>query len=407
MKILFCESVNINNPNSFQVHIYEVFHNLSKFGHNVVPIKIDNSGEKGDTASQAKLLPHIKDLLRSSFIYKRFKGEITLSLMLFSEMCHFISILKLLMQSAGKFDVIYRRYNLLNSEYLLAKLMNIPFITEVNGIFSDEAIILNIGDKFTLNLIKRIECYTLRRANKIIVVTPKMKDILQQDYRISKQKIVVIENGVNIDLFKPINYDTRVSLRLDPSYLYVGFVGSFNEWHGLDDLVKCALLVCPQIPKARFVLVGDGRLKASIIDMVDKLGLKNQFIFTGEVPYKLVPLYVNAFDICVSPKKKGIVGAPLKLCEYMSCNKPVIATKSDDFQFIEDINAGILINPEDSEQFAEAIVKLLQDKELRQHMGDNGRIYVLKYRSWEKVAQRVSNVCENTIKEYKLNGKLT
>lgn len=79
----------------------------------------------------------------------------------------------------------------------------------------------------------------------------------------------------------------------------------------------------------------------------------------------------------------------------MACGKPVVATRTNGFEIIEKYDAGILINPENSEEFADAIISLLKSKNIRNRMGKNGREFVSKNYSWERVAQKISDVCEN------------
>jgi glycosyltransferase involved in cell wall biosynthesis len=70
-------------------------------------------------------------------------------------------------------------------------------------------------------------------------------------------------------------------------------------------------------------------------------------------------------------------------------------------EFIEDQNTGILVEPENPEELAKAIIKLQKNEKLREEMGKNGREYVVKDHSWEAVARRVAVVCESAIREHK------
>lgn len=97
--------------------------------------------------------------------------------------------------------------------------------------------------------------------------------------------------------------------------------------------------------------------------------------------------------------RKDILGSPLKLCEYMVCGKPVVASRKSCFEILEENKAGLLVDPENPQEFAGAIIKLLRDPELRKQMGENGRKYVVGNRSWESVARKVAEVCEQVIKE--------
>ena len=398
MNILFCDPLQVKSLRSSSVHIYEVLSNLSRLGHNVVPISNPGNGEEINAESRPSLWERIKRSLRSSPVYEPLKGEIRILWSFLGEIRILLSAFILIVKRKRGFDVIYRRHSLFNSAYFLAKLFRIPSIKEVNGIIADEARITKWGDNISLQIIDRIERFNMPRADKIIVVASSMKEILHSHYKIPKSKIVVIPNGANTELFKPIKKDVKGELGLDSTYCYIGFVGSFAVWHGLDDLVKSAPLILEQVTKVKFLLIGDGPLKSEINKMVDTLGLRDNFIFIGRAPYEEVPIYMNAFDVCVILKKKDIPGSPLKLGEYMACGKPVIATNTQDFRVLEEYNAGILVDPEKPEEVADAIITLLKNKKLREEMGKNGWRYVVENRSWESVAREVEKVMEEAIK---------
>ena len=82
----------------------------------------------------------------------------------------------------------------------------------------------------------------------------------------------------------------------------------------------------------------------------------------------------------------------------MACGKPVIATRTNGFEIIEENNSGILIDPENSGEFRDAIMNLLTNKKSRNQMGKNGREIVVENFSWECVAKKVENVCASVSK---------
>ena len=89
------------------------------------------------------------------------------------------------------------------------------------------------------------------------------------------------------------------------------------------------------------------------------------------------------------------------MCSSDLCEKPVVATRTSGFEILEENDAGLLINPEDAQEFANAIIRLLEAPDLRKKMGENGRRYVVKERSWESVARRVAEVCQQAAEERK------
>lgn len=386
-------------------HIFEVLNNLSNMGHSIrymngkkySPITAREfdlrrgQNPRWSLWGQIKIFMAATPLRGGALVLWKFLKEIRL----------FFSALGTVLLRRP--DVIYRRHTLFNSDYLITKLFNIHSVREVNGIVVDEIKVTKRSDNITLRVINWIERFTMPKADEIIVVTPKMKELLHSEYGVDLNKITVIQNGANTDLFKPMNAITvRETLDLAQDVNYACFVGSLNKLQGLEYLVQSLPLILDQCPNTQILIVGDGSIKEQLYKLAKKTGVSNKIIFTGMVHYQEVPRYINASDICVAPmvkeRNQRIGLSPLKLCEYLACGKPVVASRISGLEILEKYNCGYLINPESPEELAQAIIKLLRDPILRQNMGENGRKYVLENRSWESVAKKVSATFENIVK---------
>jgi len=97
--------------------------------------------------------------------------------------------------------------------------------------------------------------------------------------------------------------------------------------------------------------------------------------------------------------------SPLKIYEYGACGKAIVTSRLPGLEFIEQYETGVLVQPDNAEELAAAIIKLLREPELRRQMGENGRKYVVKNHSWESVAKRVAEVCEQTLHEHEKEQK--
>jgi glycosyltransferase involved in cell wall biosynthesis len=410
VNILFYDFIiKVNNPEGKLNHINEVLGSLAKIGHKVV--SLDTVYAKDKVKSSINLRPSVWTRIRGSIsgskIIKPIMGEIYILWQFLREIRIFWVALIALARRERIIDIIYRRHGLYNSEYLLAKLFKIPLVREVNGIVADEAKISKEGDRVSLWVIDRIERFSMPRADKIIVVTSKLKEILQKDYEIPRDKIAVIQNGANTDLFKPKETArARAELGLNRSSNYVCYVGSFSPWQGIEYLIRSVPLILKKCPKTRFLIVGDGLMKQDLIELAKQIGVSDKVIFTGMVPYQKVPLYMNAADVCTSPKAGLRSGySPLKLCEYMACGKPVVASRASGLEIVEDSGGGILVEPKEPKALAAAMTKLLQNRELRKRMGEKGRKYVVENQSWESVARRVADLCQSLIDSRRNKGE--
>jgi glycosyltransferase involved in cell wall biosynthesis len=297
-------------------------------------------------------------------------------------------------------DAIYTLGGSMGTGLLLAKVFRRPLITEVNGWRRDELKL--ISKHPLLMLVSKVSCWMdereIEHSDHIVVVATRIKEAIKKYLNVNPNKISVIPNGANIDLFKPVS-DAKETLQLDLTCHYVGFVGIIAPWQGLEYIIKSATLILSEIPNTRFLLVGDGESRKKMAELVEDLQLTKKFAFVGAVPYTEVAKYINAMDVCVS-FRKGTPASPLKLYEYMACAKPVVATEEPDNQFIAEQSAGILVDPENARQVADAIITLLRNDELREQMGRNGMNYVLEERSWQAVAREVEETIKMVVREY-------
>lgn len=281
--------------------------------------------------------------------------------------------------------------------FLLARLFRCPLITEVNGWGRDEMKLISKHPLLmSISRVSRwIDEREMKHSDHLVVVANLVKEAIVTYLTVSSDKISVIPNGANVDLFKPMG-DAKKSLGLDSDNNYVGFVGVIAPWQGLEHLIKSAHQILRANPKTKFLLVGDGEAKNKLIELVNELNLAEDFVFVDAVPYTEVPKYINAMDVCIS-FRKGTPSSPLKLYEYMACGKTVVATDTLDNNFVREINAGILIDPEKPEEVAGSIISLLENDVLREQMGQNGRKYVLEKRSWQAVTREVESVIKAVI----------
>ena len=350
--------------------------------------------------------------------------------------CHYVrpgSLLTLTInyfrRSAGlvgseTFDVLYTRnpnFGFLAGLFCRSRCKALVY--ELNGIPEDETRLLKSkkGEEKSLqerrtevlsrslsSAKSRLKVLVLKKAlgfsDRIIAVTPGIKASLESTYRIPGEKITVVPNGANTSLFKPLEQDEcRKDLGLDTEAPYVCFVGNLAPWQGVEYLVKAAPLILTRHPDCRFLIVGDGVMKNELLNLSRELGVEDRFIFTGVVPYDRVPVYINASNICAAPfilARNAKIGlSPLKLYEYMACGKPVVASAiSGVADALEASKGGLSVPPENPEALAEAVSKLLENKDLRTNMGSKGLSYVTENYSWYSVAKQVDRVCKSGLK---------
>ncbi|MCC4768754.1 glycosyltransferase [Methanosarcina sp. DH2] len=305
-------------------------------------------------------------------------------------------------------DVLYLRQNSFPFfPIALCKLLKIPTIVEVNGLVMDELKVSPDSKSFAYRVFSclalRSERFNYRHCDRIVSVTDKLKAELVRLYSVPAEKVLVINNGANTEIFKPMDQkNSRDCLGLDGSKKYVCFVGHLAAWQGVEFLIYSSPLILEKCPDVRFLVVGDGVMRDKLLEIASEMGLSDKFTFTGRVPYEDVPLYINAADICVAPfikERNSKIGlSALKTYEYLACGKPIVASSISGVKDLIDLSGGgISVTPEDPGELANAVVKLISDQKTRSMMGEQGRKYVVENHSWDGVARKILDICDDIV----------
>lgn len=279
---------------------------------------------------------------------------------------------------------------------IISRIFNLPCVVFVNGGIEDFK--FRGWLKIVLWYLKFLRPINLASADKIITVTDELKKDISDDYNIPSEKIVVVNNGVDPEEFRPRDrQDCCQSLGLGSAYKYVGFLGGIYSWHGLDNLLKSAPRVIKEFPEAKFIIAGDGPLRESLIELARGINISEYLIFPGKVPFELVPVWMNVFDVAVvffKPVRKN-QGNPIKLYEYLACQRPVITSKVKGYgDFVERLGAGLAVDSDNPREIAEGVIKLLGDDSLRKKISLAGRGVIAGEYSWISSAKAVEKTFE-------------
>jgi colanic acid biosynthesis glycosyl transferase WcaI len=287
------------------------------------------------------------------------------------------------------------------SGWWLAWWKRVPFIFEVRDLWPESLAAVGAGSEGSLlhRTLGAIAGFLYRRAERIVVVAPAFKDHLIRYWNVPAAKISVVENGVEIDLFRldPAAMEVRKLLKLEGRFL-ICYIGTMGNAHGLETLIAAAEELQTALPSAMFLLIGEGAEKERIVELAAARGLTN-VQFLGQQPRERIPAYVSAADVCLVMLKKTELFKtviPTKMLEYMACERPVIvAVDGQARQIVEEAAAGVFVEPENSQDLVKAVLELAEDAAKRRQMGASGRQYIVNKFSREKTARDYITVLES------------
>jgi glycosyltransferase involved in cell wall biosynthesis len=275
------------------------------------------------------------------------------------------------------------------SGWWLAWWKSVPFVFEVRDLWPESLAAVGAGREGSAlhRALGAVAGFLYRRSDHIVVVTPAFKDHLIQHWKVPAQKVFIVENGVETDLFRPC--PPVKALGTEDRFL-ICYIGTMGMAHGLETLVAAAEQLQRTLPKAMFLLIGEGAEKERIEQLAAARRLSN-IHFLGQQPRDRIPGYIAGVDVCLVMLKKTELFKtviPTKLLEYMSCEKPVIvAVDGQARKIVEEAGAGIFVEPEDSSALAEAVHVLAADPERRRRMSISGREYIVSHLSREQTAR--------------------
>jgi phosphatidylinositol alpha-mannosyltransferase len=194
-------------------------------------------------------------------------------------------------------------------------------------------------------------------------------------------RATVIPNGVDTEEFNPTRKRLEMFEEKTPTLL---FVGRFDPRNGLAVMLRAFDIVRRRFPSARLIVVGSGPLRWYYKALVSRES-RSHIHFAGLVRGERPAFYATC-DVFCSPVSKASFG--LTLLEAMASGKPIVATENVGYLEILSEKEAILTPPGDPEAFANGIIRLLEDRKLREEMGSNGREKALGY-SWDKVIQDI------------------
>ena len=215
----------------------------------------------------------------------------------------------------------------------------------------------------------------------------------------------MVPNGVNPEVFNTqVNQrEMKRKLAILEKDIVVGYVGSIFPWHGLENLIESANMCLKEVPNLKFLIVGDGKIRKELEEKAREYRIEEKVMFTGRVPQKEVPDYLQVMDICVYPGSKDFperYGSPVKVFEYGTMGKAVISCRSKVTENIfDDLHDGYLIPPGSVEELSTSILELAKKSDLRKKLGSNFKKKVLKNYTWEKIGKKILEVIANEIEE--------
>jgi glycosyltransferase involved in cell wall biosynthesis len=196
--------------------------------------------------------------------------------------------------------------------------------------------------------------------------------------------VLVIPNGIEAERFatgdgKRIRKEFNLAKNL-----VIGCIGRMAEEKNHESLLRIFAKIAPDVPDARLLLVGDGPLKAHLIDLARELGIDKRLIMTGN--RKDIPDLLHAMDIFAFPSRSE--AWPNALGEAMAAGLPAISYRTGDVDRIIENGKDGIVTDQDIDLFVKELRKVIADTTLRKTLGSNAKKRVMEEFTVAKLVER-------------------
>lgn len=299
--------------------------------------------------------------------------------------------------SRGAIDIVHAHdWLVADAAISLKHIFRIPMVATIhsteygrrNGIHTDYQ-----------RMIHQTEAWLSREAWRIICCSDYMKNHVSSALGFPRENIVIIPNGVDLNKFS--EYYDREAFRnqfAGADEKLVLYVGRLVYEKGAHVLVNAISKVLQRV-NAKFVIVGEGYLKDSLMKQTWELGLGRRVFFTGFLDDRLVKLLYRTADVCAVPSLYEPFG--IVALEAMAAGTPVVTSGVGGLsEVIEHDKTGVIVYPNDPDSLAWGITRVLNDDGYSKRIRDNALEKIKTVYNWHGIAEKTRDSYQGVLEEY-------
>lgn len=296
---------------------------------------------------------------------------------------------------------------------LVARRRKLPLVYEIRAFWEDAAVGNGTGREGSprYRAIRRLETWLVRRAHATAVICEGLqRDLVARG--VDPARIFVSPNGVDMALFgDPPPPDVALARELGLEGETIGFIGSFYDYEGLDDLIAAMPALVARRPRLKLLLVGGGPMEAALRAQAAASPASDAIRFVGRVPHETVERYYGLVDVLVYPRKHMRLTdlvTPLKPLEAMAQRRLVAASDVGGHrELIRDGDTGTLFPADDPQALAARVAALFEDRGEWDAMRTRARAFVERERNWSSNVSRYEPIYHALVRGFATDAPWT
>ncbi|WP_158616447.1 glycosyltransferase [Legionella septentrionalis] len=290
---------------------------------------------------------------------------------------------------------------------IAARTLGIPFIYEVRGWWEITRLSREntFSETASFHVQTTLESATAKNADFVFTLTEPMREKLLNE-GVAPEKLGLLPNSCDPARFVPCQKDTELAQKLNipASMPVIGYVGTFVDYEGLEDLAAACGILKSRGVQFRLLLVGNentsgndrGPITEKIMQSAEDGEFSEWLIMPGRVPHEEVEKYYSLIDIAPFPRKPWTVCemvSPMKPLEALAMEKAVVVSSVRALiEMIQHEKTGLVFEKGNISHLADTLVHLINSPELRKNLGKQGRIWVKENRTWKSIGELAANI---------------
>jgi glycosyltransferase involved in cell wall biosynthesis len=247
---------------------------------------------------------------------------------------------------------------------------------------------------------KRKEVEFIKKATKVISVSPEFIETLQTRLPSEKEKFILVPNTIRASFFEDYKVDESIIEKYKNSFVIL-YLGDTHLRRGLETAILSIEKLKEKIPNIKLVIVGKNTTDIILKKQVKDLNLQDFVDFEGWQDVFLFQSYILSSAVCISPLHRNLqhdVAYANKIFQYMSLGKPLLVSDAiAQKRLVERINSGLVHQEKNVKDFSDKILKLFFDEPLRTELGENGKNFVRNEFSWEQTSKKLLHLYDNLL----------
>ncbi len=253
---------------------------------------------------------------------------------------------------------------------------------------------------------KNFEFEYIKKADRVITITQDAADYYLNKIEVESNKFFVVPNTVRKEFYTDYVQEEDIIAKYKETFnlLYLGDTGLRR---GLLTVLESLEYLILEIPNIKIIIVGSSKDDHILNDFVERNNYQNYVDFTGWKDVSLFQSYIIASDIGICPLHRNLhhdTTYANKLFQYMAFGKPIVVSDcTSQKKLVEDYNCGLYFTEKDSKDFADSIISIAKNKELRNTLSNNAKNAIKERLNWESISQELFKFID--MKEIKSNSE--